>query len=123
MINKSVVIWMVATVLFMAAGQGFGYNQVVYFNDGGTHNISNGFTSNEVPTPLWYDDVWVDYQAPGMQTTVNILSGWDGDGFKAYEDSRINLSGGRMDEPFRASSNSQVTISDEVSYWCRIVRW
>jgi hypothetical protein len=48
-------IWMVSTVLVTAAGQGFGD---IYLNDGATHNIN--YTVN--------DYVWVDYQAPGMQT-------------------------------------------------------
>ena len=77
-------------VLFMTAGQVFG---VIEYKDGGTHNINS----------LIPGDVWVDYQAPGMQTTVNVLDGGGilgpgGDHYwgklEAYNDSRINISGG-----------------------------
>ena len=58
--NGSILV--VVAVLGMATGQEFG---LIQYKDGGTHNINS--TINE--------DVWVDYQAPGMQTTVNLLRG------------------------------------------------
>lgn len=59
----------------------------LYFDDGLLHNIN--YTVN--------DDVWVDYLAPGMQTTVNWLVGAispDGVHLRAYEDSKVNFLGG-----------------------------
>jgi hypothetical protein len=103
-----------ATILFMVASQGFG----VDFSDGGTHNIDYAM----------YGDVTVDYQAPGMQTTVNLLAGGDMHrGFvyddkgndvayygsailKGYNNSRLNVSGGSVEEVV-AYDSSQVTMS------------
>ena len=99
--NRNVTIWVMVAVLTMAAGQGFGLTQ---FKDGGTHNISY----------IINDEVWVDYQSPGMQTTVNFLSGGSVDGdndLYAYEDSRINISGGAIKDYFYAYDHSQVNMS------------
>jgi hypothetical protein len=97
--NKSVTIWVMVAVLLMAAGQGFG---TVYFSDGGTHNIDYEIS----------DDVWVDWEAPGVHTRVNWLSGAVTPGFlRGYEDSIIKISGGSVYELY-ACDNSQVTMSD-----------
>ena len=86
-------IFLMIAVLFMIAGQVFGF---IEYKDGGTHNINS----------LIPGDVWVDYQAPSMQTTVNVLDGGGilgpgGDNYwgklEAYNDSRINISGGYVD--------------------------
>jgi hypothetical protein len=98
--NARMTICLVAAVLVTATGQGFGWTQ---YKDGGTHNISS--TIN--------DDVWVDYLAPGMQTTVNLLNG----GYipspyklQGYNDSRINMSGGSVGDLY-AYNSSQVTMN------------
>lgn len=70
------------------------------FSDGGIHNIDYEIDAFSVS---------VDYQNPGMQTTVNWF---DGKILRlhGYEDSVVNMYGGLM-ESFRVYDNSQVTIS------------
>ncbi len=95
---------------------------VVEFNDGGVWDIDYEII----------DDVWVDFETPGMGTTLNILEGGSilpRNLLKGFEDSIINMSGGligslwahdnsqvtisggAIEEGFRAGGNSQVTIS------------
>jgi len=96
-------IWIVTTVLMMAVGQSFGTPIIIQFKDGGTHNIN--YTIDQ--------DVMVDYLAPGMQTTVNLLNGGDiRDPYKlqGYNASRINISGGEVHNLY-AYDSSQVTMS------------
>jgi len=84
--NAKMTIWIVAAVVCLAAPQVIALTQ---FNDGGTHNIDYEIN----------DDVWVDYNAPAMETTVNFLDGGsmpDSYQLQAYEDSRINISGGSI---------------------------
>ena len=88
----------------MTAGQGFGFTQ---FKDGATHDINS--TINE--------DVWVDYQAPGMQTTVNLLNGGSiAPPYKlqGFNDSRINMSIGSFSHYLYANGNSQITMGGTV---------
>jgi len=76
----------------------------LYFDDGLIHNID--YTIN--------DDVWVDYQAPGMQTTVNLLDyGYIAiaSELHGYNESHINVSGGYT-YTLRAHDNTQVDITD-----------
>jgi hypothetical protein len=98
--NARMIICLMATVLVMVASQGFGWTQ---FKDGGTHNISS--TIN--------DDVWVDYLAPGMQTTVNMLDGGVPApyGIQGYNDGRINVSGGDISQ-LGAFASCHINISD-----------
>jgi hypothetical protein len=99
--NKSITIWLMVSVLVISAGQGFGYTE---FKDGGTHNIN--YTIN--------DSIRVDYQAPSMQTTVNLLNGGNTPSsfsLEGYNDSRINISGGSLGNDLWAYGNCQVTIS------------
>ncbi|MCJ7730067.1 MAG: PKD domain-containing protein [Sedimentisphaerales bacterium] len=96
--NVRMTIWMVVTVLVMAAGNIFG---AMEFKDGGTHNIDYAFHIS---------DIYVDYLTPGMQTTINLLSGGDVQGFNAYEDSRINIIDGYVGN-LDARDRSQVTMS------------
>ncbi len=80
------------------------------FKDGGVWNIDYEIN----------DDVWVDYQSPGMGTTVNMLDGgsipWVNPvppiyyQLKSFEDSIINILGGSVDI-LRAYDSSQVTVS------------
>ena len=92
--KKLIQICLISAVLLLAAGQGFG---IVYFNDGGMHNINH----------ITNDNVDVDYQTPDMQTTVNLLAGGAiapiggvsstaAYTLSAYNESRINISGGSM---------------------------
>jgi hypothetical protein len=108
--NAKMTICLVVAVLVMVSGQGFA---TIHFNDGGTHNID--YTVN--------DNIYVDYQAPGMQTTVNLLSGGVQNGYNmyGYNNSRINVSGGQInssgesfDYPYTSLSiydSSQLTMS------------
>ena len=97
--NVRMTICLVAAVLVMVAGQGLG---TIEFKDGGTYNINY---------PVC-DDVWVDYQAPGMQTTVNFLAGAEIPHpytLQGYNNSRFNISGGYLSY-LDAYDSSQVTI-------------
>jgi hypothetical protein len=98
--KAEITICLMAAVLFIAAGQGFGWTQ---FKGGGTHNID--YTIN--------DDVWVDYLAPGMQTTVNLLNSGDIPSpykLQGFNNSRINISGGTVNY-LQTYNSSQVTMS------------
>ncbi len=89
-----------ALILIVIARQGFGLTE---FKDGGIHYIN--YTIN--------DTVWVDYQSPDIQTTVNFLTGGliPGDHtLEGYNDSIINISGGEVGE-MSAHGSSHVTIS------------
>jgi hypothetical protein len=96
--NVKITTWMVTAVLVMAAGQGFGLTE---FKDGGTHDINY----------IINDTVQVDFVTPGLNTTVNLLSGGtipspyllDGN-----FTSRINISGGTAS---KLVSHGQATIS------------
>ncbi|HCC60049.1 MAG: hypothetical protein A2402_02470 [Candidatus Staskawiczbacteria bacterium RIFOXYC1_FULL_37_43] len=83
------------------------YGGWIQFNDGGTHDID--YQINE--------DVWVDYQAPNMGTTLNLLSG--GKIFehklKGYQDSRINILGGHMEGVLYSYDDSYVNISGGIT--------
>jgi hypothetical protein len=92
---------MMVAVLCLASPQAIGWTE---FKDGAIHNINY---------PI-YDDVWVDWKAPGMQTTVNLLDGaYMPSDYKliAFEDSRINITGGSIGRDLSAGHNSQVTLS------------
>jgi hypothetical protein len=96
---KVITICLVAAVLLMATGQGFGWT---YFNDGGTHNIN--YTIN--------DRVQVQNEASGMPTTVNLLEGgrFGGPSTIVLQDSRLNIFGWSAWR-VAAGDNGQVTMS------------
>jgi len=99
--NVRMTICFIAAVLFIVADEGLSLTE---FKDGGTHNISN--TIN--------DDVWVDYQTPGMNTTFNLLAGGDIPYhyvLSGYADSRLNISGGSS-MGLTANDRSQIKITD-----------
>ncbi len=107
---KSRSVKMTIWALLMSACLGvlpaFSYGGYTYFNDGGTHNIDY----------LISPHVYVDYEAPGMQTTVNLLAGGSvgqGSGWNlyGYNDCHINVSGGAIGGYLYAFDNSQVDIS------------
>ena len=87
-------------VLFIATGQGFG---ITHFNDGGTYNYDSSY-------PV--DIVYVDYESPGMYTTVNLLNGGNIHKFFAYQNGQINILGGSVILYLVANDNSQVTMTD-----------
>ncbi len=98
--NATMTIWVMVAVLIVS-GQVMAFTQ---YNDGGTYNIST--TIN--------DDVWVDWEAPGMGTTVNMVDG----GYvpisyslQSFNDSKINFMWGSQATYFYAHDNSQVTVS------------
>ena len=75
----------------------------IYFDDGAVHNI-NYFTN---------DNVWVDWDAPGMQTTVNLLDGGyiaTGSELHGYNESYMNVFGGYT-YTLRVHDNTQVDIT------------
>lgn len=85
--TKRMIIWVMVMIVCLVNSK---VRAVVDFRDGQTYNIDYSIE----------DDVRVDYEAPGMQTTVNLLDGgaitsitFD---HKLYacEDSIINISGG-----------------------------
>jgi len=96
--NTSVIIWVTVVVFCSICSPAMSLTQ---FNDGGTYNIST--TIN--------DDVWVDYGAPGMETTFNLLSGGSITGtyeLEGYEDGHINISGGMLNDDLLAWNNCHV---------------
>jgi len=88
---------------------------IVDFRDGGIHDITYAID---------WQPVRVDWEAPGMQTTLNLLEGGrigvfpdQGPALTAYNDSRVNIAGGSVGDPFYAVDNSQVTISSGSVGW------
>jgi len=97
----------------------------IQFNDGQTHNIDYPIN----------DDVWVDWESPGMETTLIWLEGASVSSYhlKMFEDSHINILGGSISSlltydnsyvglsgrsiteysihSFQVNNNSQVNIS------------
>lgn len=74
---------------------------LIEWNDGNTYNVDW-----QIP-----EGVRVDYEAPGMETTVNLLNGGQiNGGLLAYEDSHINVSGGSV-SGLTARGNSQIDFS------------
>jgi len=93
-------IWLVAVVLFLSACPSLG---TIQFRDGRTHDINYRIN----------DNVWVDYGAPYMYTTVNVLDGGDipmGYSLLGYENSQINIRGGYT-YWLRSYNSSHVNIS------------
>lgn len=97
--KRNVTTWAMVAFLCLASTRVMAWTQ---FKDGQTHNIDYAIN----------DDVWVDYQAPGMQTTVNWLDGASMPGgykLQGFEDSRLNISGGST--MLKISDYSRVNIS------------
>ncbi len=102
--SKRVEILTAAIVLLVSASP---VMAVIEFNDGGTYDILANKTNKVV-------EVWIDFETPGMGTTVNILEGgifgFTGYDLKGFEDSIINLLGGSI-ASLGAYGRSQVTVS------------
>jgi hypothetical protein len=99
--SKRVRILVAAAVLFVSISR---VSAVIEFNDGGVWNIDYEIN----------DNVWIDYQSPGMGTTVNMLdrgSITHYDGLDSFENSITNILGGSISNWFHAHDNSQVSVS------------
>jgi len=99
--RRSVEILFAAAVLFVSESLVMG---VIEFNDGGVWNIDY----------IIHDDVWIDYESPGMGTTVNILDGVRmpaGCDLKSFEKSTMNIIGGSTWRVWPCG-NSQVNVFD-----------
>lgn len=97
--SRSLTIWVMVAIVFVS-GQAMGWTQ---YNDGGTHDITT--TIN--------DDVWVDWEAPGIGTTVNVMSGAsipNPNKLQGFNDSSLNISSGSVYDLF-VNDSSQVTMS------------
>jgi len=98
MTNARTTIWVMAIVLSVASSPVLG---LIDFADGGTHDIDYEI----------HDTIRVDYQAPGMQTTVNLLDGGSTLNLRAYKDSIVNILGGSIAWNLSVYDSSQVDIS------------
>jgi hypothetical protein len=100
MSKTRMTICLVAVVLSMATGQGFG---MIEFKDGGTHNIDYTIS----------DTVWVDYLSSVNQTTVNVLNGGMIIGeLDAYNNSCVTMGGGTVTERLETHGNSHITMTN-----------
>jgi hypothetical protein len=100
--RQSILVLFTTTFLFFPIGSQ-NAEADLYFDDGEIHNIDYFIN----------DDVWVDWDAPGMQTTVNFLDGGSmavGSQLHGYNDSHINISGGYT-YTLRVYDNTQVDIT------------
>lgn len=99
--SKNLTIWVIVVALCLTSPQVMGWTE---FKDGATHNINYEIA----------DEVWVDYKAPRMQTTLNWLDGAStprGYDLQAFEDSRINIFGGSIGGMLWALGSSRVAMS------------
>ena len=105
MFRKSVTVWVMVLVLFVSSQ----VMALTQYNDGGTYDITT--TIN--------DDVWVDWNAPGKQTTVNLLTGAEIPSpykLQGFNDSSLTISGGPVSY-LDTYDSTQVTMSGgSVSY-------
>jgi hypothetical protein len=95
-------IWVIVVVLSLS---GSAARATIEFKDGQIRDINYGIN----------DDVWIDYESPGMQTTINWLDEASLSypyNLEAYEDSRINISGGWLGRSLLAWDRSQVDITN-----------
>lgn len=93
-------VWVIAVLLSLTSSPVL---SVVQFKDGQIHDINYEIK----------DNVWVDYESPGMQTQVNLLPGGvitDYYDLRAYSDSHVNILGGWIGNNLRACDNSLVQI-------------
>ncbi len=98
--NVKITIWVMVTVL-ISSGQVMALTQN---NDGGIYNIATAIN----------DDVWVDWDTPGMQTTVNLLNGGsipNPYALQGYNNSRINISGGTVGLDLYSWDSSTVNMT------------
>ena len=99
--TKSILVLVVVAIVCIAIPQALALTE---YNDGDTYDIAT--TIN--------DEVWVDYQSPGEQTTVNWLTGasiphpYD---LSVYEDGRLNIYDGSIGHVLSVNDRSQVNVS------------
>jgi len=92
-------IWVIAVVLSVASSPVLA---IVDFRDGQIHDIDYEID----------DCVYVDYQCPGMKTTVNLLGGGNiRDYIRGYEDSQMNILGGSIGLDVQAHDSSTIDMS------------
>ena len=87
---------LLAVVLLLSASSAMA---TIYFGDGGIHDIDYSCS----------DLIVVDYQLPGLQTTLNVLEGGRPDAIEGYGDSVINFYGGAVMQAL-FFDNSQVNV-------------
>jgi hypothetical protein len=87
-----------ALILVVATGQGFGFTE---YKDGGTHIINSTINN----------DVWVDYLKPAMQTTVSLVEGGSTYNLYGYGNSRLMVSGGSVGADLCVNENGHLTFS------------
>ena len=83
-------------------------NAWVQFNDGEVHDFNRPF----------YEDVWVDYNKPGMKTTVNFFDGGvyaSDHKLQSFENSIVNFGGRSIIYHLYTHDSSQVNINNEES--------
>jgi len=99
--------FLVAVVVSLAGSP----SPALHFSDGQVHDIDYEIE----------DNVYVDFGAPGMETTVNLLDGgriMRGSGsLEAHEDSRINIFGGSIEDDVWIYDRSQVNMSGGAIGW------
>ena len=102
---------LVALALFASVSSAMA---VIEFKGGLTHDIDYEID----------DDVWVDYQSPGMGTTVNVLDGGSITPYhqlSSFENSIINISGGDVSAEAWGNGTVNITggsiISASASYY------
>jgi hypothetical protein len=81
----------------------------IYFDDGGIHNIDYKIV----------DNILIDWEAPGMQTTVNWLTGGATSisyQISAWEEGHMNILGGSISCLLTAHDSSQVDILGGVTH-------
>jgi len=101
--------WQSILVLAMVVLSAPFANANVTFNDGQTHNIDYKIV----------DNILVDWEAPGMQTTVNWLTGGATSIYyqiSAWEESNLNILGGSISCLLSAHDSSQVDILAGVTH-------
>ncbi len=104
------VILSAVMVLCLASPEVMAWTQ---FNDGATHDINYAIN----------DDVWVDWQSPGMGTTVNLQNGAEIMStyeMRTFENSVVNMYGGSV-YAYIAYDSSRLDMSDGGIY--RLELW
>lgn len=97
--KKAKIVYIAAIILFLFTSPA----SAIYidFKDGQVHDIDYRINGR----------VRVDYETPGMRTTVNLLKGSQMDNVKAFEDSLVNMSDGSIEDDIVAYGRSRVNIS------------
>lgn len=100
------IVWHLAALVFpVLIGQAIG---IVDYNTG---------ASIQLTTPV-NDSVRVDWNKPGVHTTLTLLAGGAvGGSVGVYHDGQVNLAGGSVGTYLEASGNSRITITGGTVGW------